>query len=86
MTVKELNKMRSEMYQVAMQYEDFAEAINNEGRAIVYEIALGDKHAVVVLTRESQMNYAFIESLGFDQNARVEWLFTGTRSTKTIYF
>ena len=66
MTIKEYNKLRTAVFDAAMEIPDISDAVNSSGVALVYELRqLPDKHEVVVLTQRTQLNDNLLRSHGF---------------------
>lgn len=67
MTIKEYNKLRTAVFDVAMQIPDIADAVNTSGTALVYELhQLPDKREVIVLTQRTQLHDNLLRSHGFN--------------------
>ena len=66
MTVKEYNKIRTAVFDAAMEIPDIRDAVKTEGVALVYELTqLPDKREIVVLTQRTQLNDSFVSAHGF---------------------
>ena len=90
MTVKEYNKIRAAVFQAALENSaEVEEAIRVEGVAYIYDVqALPDKHVVLVLTHQAQLNDNVLRKLGFDnpEAATARLVMTLNRQTKCATF
>lgn len=85
LTKKELNAMLSAAYEAFLSNheKDFA-----PGASILmaYRITEGTMRKIVLVDSPTQMHSAFLSTMGFSNNAKVELLFTADRSLKQIHF
>ena len=57
MTIKELNKIRGDIFSAGLENAEIKKALDVAGIAYLYELTeLPDKHASIVLTARAQMN------------------------------
>ena len=67
MTIKDYNKIRSAVYEAAMEIPDVQEAIRVAGIARIIEVHQPpDKHGMLVLTSSTQLNDNTLRQHGFD--------------------
>lgn len=88
MKIREFNEFRSAVYQAAMENVEIAKTVNNEGVAFVYDLfELPDKHKIVVLSLESQLNGLFLQEIGFSpEKTKARLLLKVHRQRKTVDF
>lgn len=79
--------MRSRIFNAAMENGEIAEAVKTSGVAYVYDIfELPDKHAVLVLTAETQMNDNTLKESGFSPAAHIRRVLVVHGQRKTVDF
>lgn len=87
MTIKEYNKLRNDIFTLAMQNAEIAEKAKDPCSGTVYIVELEQidgKHGVIVLTRKTQLNDRTISDAGFDpEKTKARFVLTFDKPTRT---
>ena len=88
MTIKELNKIRGDIFSAGLENAEIKKALDVAGIAYLYELTeLPDKHASIVLTARAQMNDNTLRERGFTpENTKAKLLLTYHQQSKTVTF
>lgn len=74
MKIKELNKIRLNLYNEFLKIEEVQELLKYNNILYIYEISEGSKHVVKCFTNENQVNIDFLKNNGFTKNAFIKKL------------
>lgn len=85
MKIKELNKIRFNLYNEFLKIEEVQELLKNNSILYVYEIAEGSKHLIKCFTIGSHANSEFLKENGFTKNAFVQKLYTIDKQAKQVF-
>lgn len=88
MTIKEYNAMRREFYDKAMENSEIAETVRICGGASVWEVTEADRHIVMVLAYDTQLNDNTLKERGIinPENAFCKKILHLNRQTKCADF
>lgn len=85
MKIKELNKIKLNLYNEFLKIEEVQELLKCNSILYIYEISEGSKHVVKCFTNENQVNDDFLKNNGFTKNAFVKKLYTIDKQTKQVF-
>lgn len=88
MTVKEYNKIRREVFDVAMQNDEIRRTVEENGVAYIVDMTEpSGKHGFLVLSQKTQINDSVLEEHGFDaETTTAKITMTLNRQTKCATF
>lgn len=77
MTVKELNLLKRKMWDVLMENPEINRKVKTCGKAMVYDIADFNNHAIMIVNQPTQVNDNTISDLGINaEKCTIKRLFT----------
>lgn len=77
MTVKELNLLKRKMWDVLMENPEINCKVKTCGKAMVYDIADFNNHAIMIVNQPTQVNDNTISDLGINvEKCTIKRLFT----------
>lgn len=85
MKIKELNKIRLNLYNEFLKIEEVQELLKYNDILYVYEFAEGSKHVVKCFTNENQVNDDFLKNNGFTKNTFIKKLYTIDKQAKQVF-
>ena len=84
MKVKNLNKLRYNMYLEIIKDEEVAEALKYYNQVYVYDILEGSRHDIITVGTDTQIR-GFLKENGYTENAYINRLYTVNKQTKCCY-